>query len=256
MIIFAALSAGAYGAGGSLNGMTAALTAYRVLVGIGIGGEYPAGSVAASEATVELKAGSRNRWFIFATNFQLDLGFVAGTLVPMIVVLATTEKHLRAAWRISLGIAAVLPIFMLAMRSKLKEPAEYNRAKMTKYPYTLILKYYGFRLATVSIIWFIYDMLTYSFSIFSTQWLLLILNPENDPTVTTPLWITLGWGTVINAFYVPGSFIGAFMSDWIGPKYCLILGVTLQGTIGFIMTGIYKYLDTKAHVAGFVVIYG
>jgi MFS family permease len=256
MIIFAALSAGAYGAHGTLNGMVAALTAYRVLVGIGIGGEYPAGSVAASEATAELKSGTRNRWFIFATNFQLDLGFVAGTLVPMIVVLATTQKHLRAAWRISLGIAAVLPIFMLLMRSRLKEPVEYRRNKMNKYPYLLIIRYYWFRLLTVSIIWFIYDMLTYSFSIYSSAWLDLILNPSSDPSIVTPLWIDLGWATLINAFYVPGSFIGAFISDWIGPKYSLILGVTLQGTIGFIMTGIYKYLDTKAHVAGFVVIYG
>ncbi|RDW67078.1 hypothetical protein BP5796_09827 [Coleophoma crateriformis] len=256
MIVFAALSAGAYGAHGTLGGMTAALTAYRVLVGVGIGGEYPAGSVAASEATVELKAGTRNRWFIFATNFQLDLGFAAGTLIPMIVVIATTENHLRAAWRICLGIAAVLPIFLLIARTKIQEPEEYNRAKMAKYPYGLILRYYWFRLLTVCVIWFIYDMLTYSFSIFSTSWLQLILNPTNDKNVTTPLWITFGWGTAINAFYIPGSFIGAFMSDWIGPKYCLVLGVTLQGTIGFIMTGIYKYLDTKAHVAGFVVIYG
>lgn len=255
MIVFAALSAGAYG-GGSLDGMTSALTAYRVLVGIGIGGEYPAGSVAASEATAELKRGTRNRWFIFATNFQLDIGFVAGTLIPMIVVLATTEKHLRAAWRISLGIAAVLPIFMLVMRSKLKEPEEYKRAKMTKFPYLLIIRYYWFRLLTVCIIWFIYDLLTYSFSIFSTQWLNLILNPSGDKNVHTPIWVVLGWGTLINAFYVPGSAIGAPLSDWLGPKYCLVLGVTLQGTIGFIMTGIYKYLDTKAHVAGFVVIYG
>lgn len=63
LAIFAALAAGAYG-GGSLTGMTSALTAYRFLVGIGIGGEYPAGSVACSEATGELKAGTRNRWFI------------------------------------------------------------------------------------------------------------------------------------------------------------------------------------------------
>jgi MFS family permease len=255
MIVFAALSAGAFG-GGTVAGMSAALTAYRLLVGIGIGGEYPAGSVAASEATAELKAGTRNRWFIFATNFQLDIGFVAGTLVPMIVVLATTEKHLRAAWRISLGIGAVLPIFMLAFRSKLREPAEYTRQKMNKYPYMLILRYYGFRLLVVSVIWFIYDMLTYSFSIYSTQWLNLILNPSGDPNTVTPLWIVFGWGTLINTFYVPGSFIGAFLSDYIGPKYCLVVGVTLQGILGFIMTGIYKHLDTKAHVAGFVVIYG
>lgn len=67
LAVFAALAAGAYG-GGTLHGMTAALTAYRFLVGIGIGGEYPAGSVACSEATGELKAGTRNRWFILFTN--------------------------------------------------------------------------------------------------------------------------------------------------------------------------------------------
>ncbi len=38
MFIFTALSAGAYGAGGNLQGTFAALTAYRALVGVGIGG--------------------------------------------------------------------------------------------------------------------------------------------------------------------------------------------------------------------------
>lgn len=41
IIIFAALSAGAY-SGGSVTGMLNALSAYRFLIGIGIGGEYPA----------------------------------------------------------------------------------------------------------------------------------------------------------------------------------------------------------------------
>jgi len=48
LIIFSALAAGSYGAGGSIGGLLAALTAYRFLLGIGIGGEYPAGSVACS----------------------------------------------------------------------------------------------------------------------------------------------------------------------------------------------------------------
>jgi MFS family permease len=37
LIVFAALSAGSYGAGGSVTGLLAALTAYRFLLGIGIG---------------------------------------------------------------------------------------------------------------------------------------------------------------------------------------------------------------------------
>lgn len=41
-------------------------------VGIGIGGEYPAGSVGAAESTGELKSGSRNLWFILFTNTMID----------------------------------------------------------------------------------------------------------------------------------------------------------------------------------------
>ena len=41
-------------------------------VGIGIGGEYPAGSVGCAESTGELKAGTRNTWFIMFTNTMID----------------------------------------------------------------------------------------------------------------------------------------------------------------------------------------
>ena len=81
LIIFAALGAGSYGAGGSVYGLFAALTAYRFLLGIGIGGEYPAGSAAAAESTGELKFGHRHRCFIFCTDFQIDLGFVVAAFV-------------------------------------------------------------------------------------------------------------------------------------------------------------------------------
>ena len=71
-----------------------------------------------------------------------------------------------------------------------------------------------------------------------------------------PLWKTFGWTTVTYLFYIPGSALGAFSSDWIGPKNTLALGVGLQGIIGFIMSGCYKYLATSENVAAFVVVYG
>lgn len=61
LFVFNALATGAYGAGGSIGGLFSALAAWRFLTGIGIGGEYPAGSVACAESTGELKSGSRNR---------------------------------------------------------------------------------------------------------------------------------------------------------------------------------------------------
>ena len=168
----------------------------------------------------------------------------------MILVLIFTEKHLHAAWRVALGLGVIPPLSLFYLRFKLKEPEQYNRQKMNKYPYWLIFKFYWFRLTIVSLIWFIYDFSAYSFGIYSSAWLALILPKD------APLWKTFGWNTVINLFYMPGSFIGAFMSDWFGPRYMLAGAVFAQGIVGFIMAGLYDRLATPAHVAGFVVVYG
>lgn len=269
LIIFAALGAGSYGAGGNIYGTFAALTAYRFFLGIGIGGEYPAGSVAAAESTGELKKGHRNRWFIMFTNFQIDAAFVVSALVPMILVLIFTEHHLRVVWRLALGLGVIPPLSLLYLRLKLNEPEEFNRERMHKYPVWLIIKYYWWRLVRlagylflsdvtcadktqtiVSLIWFIYDFSSYSFSIYSSKWINIIIGES------APLWQQFGWNTLVNVFYIPGSALGAFASDWLGPRNALALGVLLQGIVGFIMSGCYQWLATKEYVAAFVVVYG
>lgn len=61
---------------------------------------------------------------------------------------------------------------------------------------------------------------------------------------------------MINLFYIPGTMLGAFVSDWIGPRYGLALGVTLQGIVGFIMAGNYAHLSQANMVGAFAVVYG
>lgn len=102
----------------------------------------------------------------------------------------------------------------------------------------------------VSLIWFIYDFLAYSFNIYASMWLYIILGNN------APLWKTFGWMTVLNLFYMPGSFAGAYVSDWIGPRKTLGIGVLGQGILGFIMAGCYKYLATPENVAAFVIVLG
>ncbi|KAI5296117.1 hypothetical protein KEM52_005578 [Ascosphaera acerosa] len=250
LILFAILCTASYGAGGSIEGMLAALTAYRFFLGIGIGGEYPAGSVACAESTGELKEGHRNRWFVLFTNFQIDFGFVVSAIVPMIVVLITTENHLRLAWRIMLGLGVIPPLSLLYLRFKLNEPEEFNKERLHKYPLWLIIKLYWWRLLCVSFVWFVYDFSAYSFGIYSSAWLSIVLSAD------APMWKSFGWNTVVNLFYIPGSFLGAFVSDFIGPKKTIAIGVGLQGIIGFIMAGCYRWLDTPKNVGAFVVVYG
>lgn len=102
----------------------------------------------------------------------------------------------------------------------------------------------------MSLVWFVYDFSIYSFSIYSSKWVSIILGNN------TEIWRSFGLSTVIYVFYLPGSLLGAFVSDWIGPGNTLVLGVGLQGIIGFVMAGCYEYLATPKNVAGFVVVFG
>lgn len=63
-------------------------------------------------------------------------------LVPMILVLIFTEQHLRAAWRLALGLGALPPLSLFYLRLKLKEPEEFNRETMkdTRTPWRLVIK--------------------------------------------------------------------------------------------------------------------
>lgn len=255
LILFTILAAGAWGADGGYGyGMLAALTAYRFFLGIGIGGEYPAGSVAAAEASQQLGRGKRNRWFVLFTNFMIDTGFVVSAFVPLVLLWICGEDHLTPVWRVTLGIGAIPPCSLLVLRFFFNENPQFrkNNMKRVRTPYWLVLKYYFPRLVIVSLIWFIYDFSAYSFGIFSSQILSTIIPPEADGT--TSLYKTFGWNVVLNLFYIPGSFLGAYAADYLGPRLTLTIGVGLQGIIGFCMAA--KYETLSKHIAGFTVVFG
>ncbi|KAK8044939.1 hypothetical protein PG993_004963 [Apiospora rasikravindrae] len=251
LIIFTALAAASYWHGETI-GMFNILTAWRFFVGIGIGGEYPAGSVACAESTGEMKSGTRNAWFILFTNSMIDWGFVFGAFVPYVVAAACNNNRLETMWRAPLGIGVVFPLVLFLLRLKLKEPEEFSRESMknTKTPYWLVLKYYGFRLFIISVVWFLYDFSAYAFSLYASPILGSIYGD------TAPFTTVFGWNTVIMLFYIPGTMLGAPVSDRLGPRWTLILGVTLQSIVGFIMAGCYAKLAQPSVVGAFAVVYG
>ncbi|CAP66588.1 uncharacterized protein PODANS_4_9020, partial [Podospora anserina S mat+] len=238
---------------GDAVGMFNVLTVWRFFVGIGIGGEYPAGSVAAAESSGELRKGTRNMWFILFTNSMIDWGFVMGAFVPWLVAAACHNTNLEVIWRTSLGIGVVFPLSLFVLRFFLKEPEEFQKHSMkhARTPYRLVFRFYGWRLFVVSSIWFLYDFSAYSFSIYSSTILANIFDGDSAPLTTV-----FGWNTVINLFYIPGTMLGAPVSDLLGPKRALAVGVLLQGVVGFVMAGCYPYLARPEVVGGFAVVFG
>ncbi|KAG8702438.1 hypothetical protein FRC08_003490 [Ceratobasidium sp. 394] len=218
--VFSFLSACSSGAHGSIGGMLAMLSACRFLLGIGVGAEYPSGSVAASEQSEEegISKGAQHRWFALATNTMIDTGFVVSAFTPLVLLWIFGENHLRAVWRGSLGLGVFPALAVLIWRLRMTEPTRYQRDSMrnTKVPYWLILKRYWKSLAAISITWFVYDFITLKFGIYSSTIVDSIIGS------TDSLYVIFGWNVVINLFYIPGTVIGAFVVDLLGPKYTMV----------------------------------
>ncbi|KAI5949101.1 GIT3 [Candida theae] len=251
LIVFTLLCAvGSWGT--TTQGFFACLTVWRFFLGVGIGAEYPTSSVIASEFANQLPAGKRNRYFSWFTNAMIDAGFVVAAFVPFVLIWIFTERHLRALWRVAIGLGVVPPLILFFIRLKMKDSETFEKLNMKHvryrdYPWWLIIKFYWYRLTIVSLIWFIYDFSTYSFGNFNT-----IIIGELIPDA--PLWKQWGWSVVFNLFYIPGAFLGALSGDYFGPRLTLAFGVACQGVIGFAMSARLEQL--KQHIAGFVVVFG
>jgi len=255
VFVFACLSAGAYGAGGSTIGMLQALSAYRFFGGIGIGAEYPSGSVAAAENTEQqgVPSKAQNGIFALATNAMIDVGFVFAALVPLILYQIFGEEHLRIVWRMSLGLGAIPPLLVLFWRMRMDEPESFQKYSMKRiplsaYPWKLLFRKFGLTWFGLCLGWFIYDFITYPFGIYGSTVVDTITGKSADLT------IVLGWNVVINLFNVPGSIVGALLVDKIKPKTLMTICLILQMTFGFFMSGFYTYLTQ--HIGGFAVMYG
>jgi MFS family permease len=252
VFLFSGLSAASKGAHGSIDGMLQMLIAMRFFLGIGIGAEYPCGSVAASEQSEEegIAKNAQHRWFALATNSMIDFGFVVSSFTPLVCYWIFGPNHLRAVWRVSVGLGIIPAAAVFLWRLKMQEPTRFKKDSMknAKIPYGLIIRRYWPGLAALSLTWFIYDFITYPFGLYSST----IVN--NVTGGSTSLSIVFGWNVIINLFYMPGTLGGAFVVDYLGPKNTMITGLLCQAVFGFIMSG--AYVPLSKHIAAFAVVYG
>jgi len=92
-----------------------------------------------------------------------------------------------------------------------------------------------------------YNYISYPFGLFAST----ILSRLN---VGSSLAKNLGWGTVINVFYIPGAIIGGLLSDRIGRRRTMALGFGIQAILGFILGGALGSIQTILPL--FIVLYG
>ncbi|GME47198.1 hypothetical protein GTA08_BOTSDO13565 [Neofusicoccum parvum] len=251
LVLGIALSAGASGT--SETGMFWMLIVARGIAGVGAGGEYPVSGAGATEATDENKELRKYRGFMFAmiADLSASLGYVFGGLVPLLLLLCTHQKvaNYDIVWRTSFALGLVPPVSIFWFRMRMAVSTAYRKSAMRKQrvPYWLAIKRYWRPLLGCSSTWFLYNYVSIPFGIFSST-------VTSRVNASDSLIKSLGWGVVINCFYIPGPFLGGYLSDRIGRRQTMCLGFALQAGLGFILGGANKQIQTVFPL--FVVMYG
>ncbi|EMT69761.1 major facilitator superfamily domain-containing protein [Fusarium oxysporum II5] len=222
----------------------------RGVAGFGAGGEYPTCGTGSTEASDETSFVRRRRGLLVAaaTDFSIDLGFVMAGVVALIVLAAYHQHVGDGVWRINFGIGFVLPVALLFLRLLQFDSTQYKKhAIKHDIPYLLVIKRYWKPMLGTSLAWFFYDFVTYPFGIFSST-IIATLNPDDT------LQQNIGFGTVVNCFYLPGCVVGGLLMDRIGRRQTMTLGFLGWTILGFIIGGALSPIQSVFPL--FIVLYG
>ncbi|KAK8091504.1 glycerophosphoinositol permease 1 [Apiospora hydei] len=219
--------------GTTVEGMFWMMVIGRGVAGVGAGGEYTVCTSQALECADSTPEMRKRRGMLVAvsTNAAIISGFVASSIVSLIVIAAYGGEPSDGIWRICFGIGIVLPLSIFFFRMRLSDSEQYQKhAIQRKVPYWLAVKFYWKALLGCCSAWFLYDFVVYPFNLLAPT--LVAGFSKNQSMIES-----IGWSALINFFALPGSFIGALLMDRIGRRQTYALGWSIVCVFGFVIGG-------------------
>ena len=269
LLLGIALCSGASGVGpmhsaGWAQGMFWMLTVSRGVLGFGAGGEYPVCSVNATEAGDETPQLRKRRGLLVGLCgcTAIDCGIVAGGILPLIVLAGYGYRpdtpsgqivNLDKVWRIILALGAIIPVTVFYFRWKMATSSAFERHKQSSLKlgfkgWWVVVKAYKWRIVGTCLGWALYNAVTYPFGLFTSTIIDGLSGGRNS------LIQTIGYGTLINAFLVPGCIIGSMCLDKFGRRNTQATGFLSQAVLAFVLGGAIKPIQNILPL--FIVLYG
>jgi PHS family inorganic phosphate transporter-like MFS transporter len=238
----------------------------RIIVGLGIGGDYPSSAVIASEF-----AHRKNRGFLVLLVFGMQaIGLIVGPLLASVLLLAHFPHPI--VWRVLLGLGAIPALSVFYLRRTLPETPHYLLTQISeKLPFeisrvvsdltgftetlkkpvfkkqSLLQKKWLWCLIGTAGAWFFLDVAFYGNSV-SSLLILKALNPTDSILRNTMIS-----ALIFLCFAVPGYALAALYIDRIGRKPLQYLGFVMMALL-FIILGFLPSI--RDNIGVFVAIFG
>jgi MFS family permease len=235
----------ATGSAFSLN--LAMLVAFRFLLGLGVGGDYPVSAVLMSEYSHHSNRG-RMIGLVFSAQ---AVGLIVGPLTALALLGGGASSGLT--WRLLLGLGAVPAAVAVWLRRTMPEPPRYqvrpsrqpgarSGARELLASRTLLVT-----LAGTAGCWFLLDYAYYGNTI-STPRIISLITPHASQTTTIAIQLA-----IFAIAAVPGYILAIAKMDRIGHRRLQLIGFALMG-LCFAVIGLVPGMTTA--VAPFLLVYG
>ncbi|KAJ4148008.1 hypothetical protein LMH87_002497 [Akanthomyces muscarius] len=216
----------------SPRAITAWISVFRVVAGVGIGADYPLSSVLSAE---KQPLGSRAVQVLTVFSF-IGLGNYVSSIVFLILLRAfktavfDDARALEWVWRLQLGLGMVPAALTLYSRLTISETKPYQQYvskqgdepdRTVRHQLQDFRDYFGqwknFKvLFGTSAAWFLFDIAYYGINL-NQSIILTKIGYAKGPNAWTTLWnIAVGNIIIQSAGYLPGFYIGIPLADSIG----------------------------------------
>ena len=202
---------------------------FRVILGVGIGGDYPVSATLMSEY-----AGKQTRGMMVSLVFAMQAaGLIVGPLLAAALLWSGLDHDW--VWRLLLAFGAVPALAVFQMRRQLAESPRYQalHAKKTQnqpkasfadgFRILLSRRDLQMRLVGASLAWALMDFAYYGNTV-SSPMVLHAISPDQSLLVSTLTQLA-----VFSCAAVPGYFVAAAMMDRMGRKPIQVLGFAMMG---------------------------
>ena len=239
------------------------LFAFRLLMGIGVGGDYPGSAVVVSESVDPRRRG----FFVLLVFAMQAVGLIVGPLLAS-GLLSTNINH-NIVWRLLLAFGAISAISVFYLRRKISETPWYELSKSAPYEVSRVVsvltefkkinkrptfseqsllswKWLKCLIGTAGA-WFLLDVAFYGNGISS----MLIL--DHILPQATLVQHTLLSALIFLCFAVPGYAFSAKYVDKIGRKRLQMMGFFIMALCYF---GIALLHHIEGHVVLFIALFG
>ncbi len=250
------------------------LLAFRFVLGIGVGGDYPMSAVLMSEFS-----NRNNRGRLVGLVFSMQaLGTVAGYIAGLALLGAGVPNGIT--WRLLLGLGAIPAAAVIILRRRMPESPRYLsrvrgqeaeaaaaaskfsggviQAAPTSEGRSVRLSLWGFLsdrrylkiLLGTAGSWFLFDYAYYGNSVSAPLIVSSVLGTKASTDLVHVLALQL---IVFSVAAVPGYFLAAFTMDRIGHRRLQLIGFPLMG-LAFLLIGVVPGIT--AAIVPFLILFG